>query len=363
MTLPPLLGIAEIQSRLEVVFPEGVEARTYLVRQMAAKVVYVLLYGGMVEGVGRFLRPAHVYFFTDEQAVKTTDAEREAWFEAASRPRFRPAGKQWYADTTREPIRDETLRYGLVAVGAVRRAADRATTSSMGTYCLAGDFAALFDPRLPGESFDAAVQKWQKKHLTPPARARMKLLAAGKVKRPDEVLVDCPDGTVAKLSAGPSSLIAKAVIEVFAPSFLPSPALVWLSESAAKVRFQDAELAAGIGLAIDAAKVLPDIILANVGESGEDTTLIFIEVVASDGPMDTERKARLLEHVAASGFPAGQVSFGTAFEDRRDPAFRKCMSRLAWGTFAWFRTEPQCLVWLHEAPFDITVEERAPRRS
>lgn len=354
MTLPPLLSIAEIQARLETIFPQGLEARTYLVRNMAAKVVFVLLYGGTVEGSNRHLRPAHVYFYTDEQAGKTSAAEREAWFKAAARPGFRPAGRQWYADTTREPIRDETLRYGLVSVGAVTKAAGRATTSSLGVYALKGDFAALFDPGLADAAFESAAKAWQKKHLTPAARARMALLAAGKVKRKDEVLVACPDGTVAKLSAGPSSLIAKAVVEVFAPTFMPNPALVWLSESATKVRYQDAALAASIGLAIDAARLLPDIILANVGEGGEDTSLVFVEVVASDGPMDRERKTQLLAHVAASGFPAEQVVFGTAFEDRSDAAFRKCVARLGWGTFGWFRTEPQCLVWLHDEPIDIT---------
>lgn len=354
MTLPPLLPVAQIQARLEAIFPAGLEARTYLVRNMAARVVFVLLYGGMVEGSGRYLRPAHVYFYTDEQAGKTSHSDRDAWFAEAKRPGFRPSGKQWYADTTREPIRDETLRYGLVSIGAVAKASDRATTSSLGVYALKGDFAALFDPALTGATFEAAVQRWQKKHLTPAARARMALLTAGKVRTKDEVLIDCPDGTVAKLSAGPSSLIAKGVIEMFAPTFLPNPALVWLSESATKVRYQDAALAASLGLSIDAAKILPDIILANVGESGEDTSLVFIEVVASDGPMDQERKIRLLAHVTASGFPADQVSFGTAFGDRNDAAFRKCMSRLAWDTFAWFRTEPRCLVWLYDEPIAIT---------
>lgn len=334
MTLPPLLPVAQIQSRLETIFPQGLEARTYLVRNMAAKVVFVMLYGGMVEGSNRYLRPAHVYFYTDEQAGRASDAERKGWFSAATRPGFRPAGRQWYADTTREPIRDETLRYGLVSVGAVTKAAGRATTSSLGVYALKADFAALFGPSLDGAAFAAAATKWQKKHLTPAARARMALLAAGKIKKKDEVLVACPDGTVAKLSAGPSSLIAKDVIEVFAPTFMPNPALVWLSESATKVRYQDAQLAASIGLAIDAARVLPDIILANVGDSGEDTSLVFVEVVASDGPMDLERKTQLLAHVCASGFPAEQVSFGTAFEDRGDAAFRKCVARLGWGTFA-----------------------------
>jgi hypothetical protein len=168
------------------------------------------------------------------------------------------------------------------------------------------------------------------------------------------VLVNCPDGTVAKLSPGPSSIISKAVVEQFATSFLTAPALLWLSESGAKVRYQDEKTAKTLGLDIDQSKVLPDIILANVGDTGEDTHLVFVEVVASDGPMNQARRDALLHYIMQSGFPEDQCLFGTAFEDRADSAFKKCLPELAWGTFVWFRSEPDCLVWLYDEPFSIT---------
>jgi hypothetical protein len=107
-------------------------------------------------------------------------------------------------------------------------------------------------------------------------------------------------------------------------------------------------------LDIDQSKVLPDIILANVGDTGEDTHLVFVEVVASDGPMNQARRDALLQYIMQSGFPDSQCLFGTAFEDRADSAFKKCLPELAWGTFAWFRSEPDCLVWLYDEPFSIT---------
>ena len=145
----------------------------------------------MVEGAARLLRPSHVYFFTVEQASKVGADEREYWFVNSTKPGFRPAGqKRWYADTTREPIRDETIRFGLLEIGAVGRAPGKATTSS-----------------------------------------------------------------------------------------------------GSKVRHQDEAAAADLGLKIDAAKTLPDIILVNVGESGDDTALVFVEVVASDGAMTESSSA------------------------------------------------------------------------
>src|SRR5690606_10837141 len=97
----------------------GLEMRGPLIREMAAKTIWVFLYGGMVEGAGRHLRPSHVYFYTVNQAGLTDDTERLAWIKNSLKPGFRPAGERWYADTTREPIRDETIRLGLVDIGAV----------------------------------------------------------------------------------------------------------------------------------------------------------------------------------------------------------------------------------------------------
>jgi hypothetical protein len=243
LTLPPLPGIAEVRRRLERLFPEGTEHRNHLVREMAARTVWVFLYGGMLEGSGRLLRPSHVYLFTHEQAEKQSDAERHAWFEAATRPRFRPPGQRWYADTTREPIRDETLRFGLLTVGAVSRAAGVATTSSKPVYGLADDFARLFDPGVHGTALDDAIDRWRSAHLSGAARMRQAVVAAGRAGSADQVLVRCPDGSVLRLAPGPSSNIAKAVVEEFAPRFLGGPErLLWACEAP----FELVSLVAGI---------------------------------------------------------------------------------------------------------------------
>jgi len=349
-----LLSVADILARLPLIFPEGLEMRQALVREMAAKTIWVFLYGGMVEGAGPLLRPSHVYFYTEDQSAKVTNQERAEWLANSNKQGFRPEGKRWYADTTREPIRDETLRLGLVDIGAVGKISGVPTTSSKPIYYLKADFAALFDPALDEEGLAAAITVWQKRHLSTAARARMTMLAAGKVKRTDEIPVTCPDGTVAKLAPGPSSLITKAVVEEFAVSFLREPALLWMSESGNKVRYHDDATAKALGLHIDASKVLPDVILMNVGASGDDTHLVFIEVVASDGAMTQSRLDTFREMVRAAKFPQEQCYFGTAFEDRADGAFRKCFPQLAWGTFAWFRSEPEQLMWLAAEPYDIT---------
>lgn len=76
--LPPLPSIIEVQERLAIIFPESFPDRGILVGVMAARVVFVFLYGGFIEGHNRYLRPSHVYLFTKEQSQKDTDEDRGA---------------------------------------------------------------------------------------------------------------------------------------------------------------------------------------------------------------------------------------------------------------------------------------------
>ena len=44
----------------------------------------------------------------------------------------------------------------------------------------------------------------------------------------------------------------------------------------------------------------------------------------------------------------------TAYLDRSEPAFKKTVDALAWGSFAWFTTEPDNLIRLHQgAPQNV----------
>ena len=107
--LSPLVSVEEVRLRLGAIFPPSFPDRALLVGKMAARVVFVFLYGGFVEGTQRHLRPSAIYFFTADQARQTTDAARLDWLKTAFKPGFRPPGKRWYADTSREPIRDDLI--------------------------------------------------------------------------------------------------------------------------------------------------------------------------------------------------------------------------------------------------------------
>ena len=160
-----------------------------------------------------------------------------------------------------------------------------------------------------------------------------------------KVTVKFPNGETRNMEPGPSSVISKAVVEVFAPRFLEKPGVIWLSESGNRVVQRDDALARAIGLDIEPDRNLPDLILVDLGP--REPVLVFVEVVATDGPVNEARKAALLALATNAGFREDQVAFVTAFVDRSETPFRKSVSVLAWRSFAWFMSEPEHIVMLH----------------
>lgn len=342
MNLPPLLQRAEVQSRLLVIFPEG---RSYCTRDIAGATVFTLLYIGAIEGTGTFLSPKHVYKMCDEQAELTSDAERLAYGAECSKAGFTARGPQWYADNTREPIRDETLRKGLIPVGAVIERKDLATTAPVPRYSLTRDFAALFDPKLKGTKLRKAIETWQAANLSAAGLARITVVRAGRSKNPQNVNVILPSGETRSMKPGPSSVITKHVVEDFAESFLEQPAVIWVSESSKKVVHADYELAKSFNLVIDVARNLPDVILADVARN--NFLLVFVEVVATDGPITESRRTHLLERAQHAGIPESQTAFVTAYLARDESTLKRNLVDLAWSSFVWIASEPENIIALY----------------
>lgn len=127
--LSPLLPVAEIQKRLLEIFPEGTPNRGYCTREIAAKTVFVMLYVGAIEGQS-WLRPDQVTRMTNTQARLKDNGARLAWIEQSLSKKGNDISGRWYAVNTREPIRDETLRDGLVRTGAAIIRPDLPTMSA-----------------------------------------------------------------------------------------------------------------------------------------------------------------------------------------------------------------------------------------
>ncbi len=348
MSLPPYIDRATIHQRLQLIFPEGVPQRNYCVREAAASTVFTMLYIGAIEGTDRWAAPKQIVRMTDGQAATAQDAEREAYAVKSLKPGFQPDGKTWYLENSREQIRDETIRQGFIPNNAAVERPGLATTSSVPRYALQKDFAALFDPALSGEALEKAAETWREQHLSATALARTVLMRRGATTTGEGILVTFPNGETRRMAPGPSSTISKAVIEEFTKRYLTNPAVLWVSESGAKVVARDDELAGQLKLKISADRNLPDIILVDLGNSKEHgILLIFVEVVATDGPISMQRQDALLAIATDAGFPKERVAFVTAYLDRSHAAFKKTVSELAWHSFAWFAAEPEHLVVLH----------------
>jgi hypothetical protein len=351
MTAVALPSWREIFERLPVIFPEGQANREHSVWEIAAKTIFVMLYVGAVQGSDRWVRPDQVTRMTDEQADQMDVAARDAWMRASMRPSKADVPGRWYAANTRESIRDDTIRYALIPNGAVVERASLPTTSPAGRYALQAEFADLLAPDLDEATFHAKAGAWREKHLSVGALARIAIVRRGATGGGDHELVTFPNGETRRMTPGPSTDISKAVIEVFATKFLQKPGVVALSESGNKVVARDDELAKAIGLTIPADKSLPDIVLVDLGPA--HPLLIFIEVVHTDGPVNDARKLALLRISEGAGFSPEHVAFVTAYLDRASSTFRKTVSSLAWGSYAWFASEPDRLIVFSDRPLQL----------
>lgn len=338
-------SIEEIQKRLKEIFPREIDVNGYIIREMGAKTVYTMLYCFCING-NEWIRPATITYMTDEQAAIQDPKDRKQWLEMSQgnkAPRDIPG--RWYKPNTREPIRDETLRE-MVRLNAVIERSGLATTSPLPRYSLQSEFAALFNPELQDKSLGDAINKWQTDFLSATALARIALSRRLVSSQSDGVLVHLPNGETRKLASGPSSELAKAVVEQFTKNFMKDPAVVLMSESARKLLLKDDDLCRAIGFNVDVTSVLPDLILADLGE--KQPIIVFVECVASDGPVNDRRKQELIDMARAANYQETDCAYVTVFKDRVDLSSRKLVPSVAWGTFIWYASEPDEIIFLRK---------------
>lgn len=326
--------MADVQVWLAEIFPEGTNRRVWLINANAARSVYVMLYTLAIEGNDRWIAPKAVAEMSNRQAARLDLPSRVDYLERILRPRVAADGTAWLAPNSREGIRDEAIGV-LKQVGAVIER-DVPTTSPRGRYALRRDFAELFDPAFSAEQRSARIGDWRQAHLSREELARLAILATQMA-----ATVTLPDGTTQPLTTGPSERIMKAVVEDFARRYLSQPVVLSYSDSGAPRRYVSDRLMAQLGLAYQAGDPLPDVMVADIAPP---LRFVFVEVVATEGPMDTARVAAIRGWLSGQGFNAEDMSFVTAYHDRASAGYRATMSQIAWGTFVWFESEPDHLL-------------------
>jgi hypothetical protein len=173
MAPPRILPFSDIYSRLQNIFPDGCPNRKNCVWEIAARTIFVMLYAQAVEGREIWLRPNQVTRMTDAQAALTDEVSRRDWYSLSLKSSKGEIPGRWYAVDTRESIRDDTLRNGLITNGAVFERPGLPTTSPAPRYALRESFASLFDPRLTGKKLEIAIRAWQVENLSAGSLARI----------------------------------------------------------------------------------------------------------------------------------------------------------------------------------------------
>jgi hypothetical protein len=355
VSLGDLPDVAETRRRLELLFPEGVPGRGDLVRELAARTVLTALFVGAVGDPdardAALLRPSMVTWMSDEALERSGDHEfRRRWHRGACRGRrsvaavLASAGEPhvpWYADNTREPIRDEILRPWRERYGAVLIRAGLPATSPAASMTLAEDFAEVFNPSLDASALVEAVASWQAAHLGAAEQARL-----GALRRLEggggQVRLSLPGRGERLLPPGASSALARAVVEELAPRLLRRPFVLALCHGGDPTADEDRRELERLGLSLDRAPALPDVVIVDA-ESG---VLLLIEIVVTGGAITDARRDALLKWARDRGYPEDRCRLLTVYRSRSEAAFRRTVGGLAWDTAVWLGDEPDGIVLL-----------------
>ena len=327
-SFPKILPVEDIQFRLNCIFPENFPNRKTLVGSIAARSIFVFLYGGFIGENGRYLRPSHIYRFTIDQETHTEISDRAKWVSDCIRPRYTPSGERWYQDNTRESIRDDLFRNEFERLGIVGKHIpdNHSTTSSKPIYYLDTAFAELFNPEYSEEILNNRIKAWQDKNLSRDNLAIMALRAKHIQAKSSDIFIEMPDGQRLKLSAGASNNMVKDTIELFCPKYLQAPCVLWISASDKKSYPEFVRLAEEVGLVININTTLPDLILADLSTP---LRIIMCEIVATDGPITIKRIEDFIQIIKQSKIPLENVEYMTIFADREAPAFKKSFPKIA----------------------------------
>jgi hypothetical protein len=149
-------------------------------------------------------------------------------------------------------------------------------------------------------------------------------------------------GETIRLSPGDHSELIKAIIEEFAPRFVPGGVLIYSGDTGEKWGYFDKDLLAKVGVEVDGHGKMPDVVLYYP----EREWLLLVESVTSHGPVDGKRHDELARLFLGS--TAGLV-FVTAFPSRA--VMTRYLGEIAWETEVWVAEAPSHLIHFNGARF------------
>lgn len=219
---------------------------------------------------------------------------------------------------------------------------------------------ALYNPDEPGRAVNSPKAVYQ---IEPTTLALLRTFGTGKWnKKLDRYLrnrqtlasryaneremkklpVKLATGETIRISPGAHSELIRAIIEEFAPRFVPGGVLVYAGDTGEKWGYFDKELLAKLGVEVDGHGKMPDVVLYCPNRDW----LLLVESVTSHGPVDGKRHDELAKLFASS--KAGLV-YVTAFPSRTIMA--RYLGEIAWETEVWCADAPTHLIHFNGARF------------
>jgi hypothetical protein len=234
-----------------------------------------------------------------------------------------------YAPNTRETFRRQTMHQFVAAGIALYNPDDpaRPVNSPKTVYQIEPDVLALLRSyRTP---------KWKDNLSAYLSTHRTLASRYAKERKLNQIPVKIPAGATIRLTPGEHNLLSKAVIEDFAPCFVPGSTLVYAGDTGDKWAYFDEALVRRLGVSVNSHGKMPDVVL----HYGDENWLLLIECVTSHGPVNAKRHEELAVLFSASSAP---LVFVTAFPNRAVMA--RHLAEIAWETEVWCADSPSHVI-------------------
>lgn len=234
-----------------------------------------------------------------------------------------------YAPNTRETVRRQTMHQFVDAGLALYNpdAPTRPVNSPKAVYQVEPDALALI------QTYKTAA--WSNR-LAAYLSVRQTLVARYAHERDlQKIPIKIAEGKAIQVSPGAHSLLIKAIIEEFAPRFVPGAVLIYAGDTGEKMGYFDKDLLAELGVTVDTHGKMPDVVLYYPAKDW----LILVESVTSHGPVDGKRHSELA-HLFKSAKPG--LVYVTAFPSRAIMA--RYLTEISWETEVWVSEAPTHLI-------------------
>ena len=234
-----------------------------------------------------------------------------------------------YAPNTRETFRRQTM-HQLVAAGIALYNPDNPTrpvNSPKAVYQISP--AALTLLRTFG------APSWKRNLKVYLQNASTLASRYAKVRQLQTLPVSIAKGKRIRLSPGEHSKLIKAIVEEFAPRFVPGASLIYAGDTGKKWGYFAADQLAKLGVVVDDHGKMPDVVLYYA----KMNWILLVESVTSHGPVDAKRHEDLATLFSKAN--AGLV-FVTAFPSRS--IMTRYLGEIAWETEVWVADSPSHLI-------------------